>query len=179
MDPVSARSFMQDVEMRWVLDNLRQHLRSGRQWTIIEEPSFLLTAEKIDYMGNLETAHHTIGFTTGPLSAKEVDREFIRWVEWVKGRRGSQEALLIFLYHSLAGIDQAHILGLGGRDGLFSQKQVSAGTLDLSRMRLETAKGWLDSYNAQFGAPSYWEAELQTFLADLHQHYLQIRGYFQ
>jgi hypothetical protein len=176
MEPDTARDFIRDVQTGWVLDTIRHHLRRNEKWTIIDEPAFLLAAEKIDYMGSLETGHHTIGFTSGPWHAREVDQEFDRWARWIKGRSGSQEALLVFVYEGMAGIDQAHIMELKASGGFLSSKKITAGTLDLSRMQLDAPEGWLD---VPLGGPNFWEASLEAPLADLHKYYLQISGYFR
>lgn len=179
MPPEAAAELVADIRARWILDQLRQDLRRRRGWTVIDEPAFLLAAEKIDHLGSITTGHHLVGFTVRPPTASAVDAEFDRWVAWVKGRSGAPLALLVFVFDNLAGIPLDHILARKASLGWLHGGSVFAGTLDLSRMALDAPKGFLEDFNAAHGAPTFWEAEFADSLEALRRHYIRVSGYFQ
>lgn len=120
-----------------------------------------------------------MGFSAGPRTAADVDAEFARWADWVAARGGKPEALLVFVYDDLAGVDLPHILDERRAGGWLTGGPVSAGVLDLSRMGIETRKGFLDQYTSAYGVPGFWEQEFSGALDALREHYVAVSGYFR
>ena len=176
LSPTDADELISDVKYRWVLEVLKKHLKQNQGWNALDEPEFLLVMEKVIMLGQLPTDQYIMGFVSGPRTAQGVDFEFDRWKGWLASKSGHPYGLLVYVYDSLFGISPDHIIGK--KFSKLLGYSTIGGYLDLSQMKLELHRGAIDKYNQVYGGLTRWEYEMQDVLKELHDHYLQINGYF-
>jgi hypothetical protein len=172
LSPTDADELISDVKYRWVLEVLKKHLKQNQGWNALDEPEFLLVMEKV-----MMTEQYIMGFVSGPRTAQGVDFEFDRWKGWLASKSGHPLGLLVYVYDNLFGISPDHIIGKKFSK-LFGYNAIG-GYLDLSQMKLEPHRGVIEKYNQGYGGLTLWVYETRDVLKELHDHYLQISGYFR
>lgn len=177
LSPTDADELISDVKYRWVLEVLKKHLKQNQGWNALDEPEFLLVMEKVIMLGQHPTDQYIMGFVSGPRTAQGVDFEFERWKGWLASKSGHPHGLLVYVYDNLFGISSDHITGKKFSK-LFKYDTIG-GYLDLSQMKLELHRGAIAKYNQVYGGLTQWEYEMRDVLKELHDHYLQINGYFR